>query len=195
MVRQLHQDDADVVDHGEQHLAEILRLALLARGKRDGSDLGDALDQVGHFRAEQLADLLDRRQGVLDHVVQEAGDDGSGVEAKVGEEIGHLEGMDQVGLPRLAHLAAMGERRKDVGPAQQLDVAIGHVGLCLRDQIFESDHRYRWCRMRGASSLPDAIIGTRSPGVKISARFRAIFAGAARLDSPLFGSLYWPGSA
>ena len=39
-VRQLDEDDADVVHHREEHLAKVLSLALLARAaKRHGTDL------------------------------------------------------------------------------------------------------------------------------------------------------------
>src|SRR6185437_16100095 len=46
-VRELHQDDAQVARHGEEHLAEVLRLLLLARAEVDLPDLGDAVDQAG----------------------------------------------------------------------------------------------------------------------------------------------------
>ena len=71
-IGQLHQDDADVVDHREQHLAEALGLPLFARRKLEAAQLGDALDDVGDILAEQLADLLDGVGRVLDDVVQQA---------------------------------------------------------------------------------------------------------------------------
>ena len=139
---------------------------------------------------EQLLDLLDRRQGVFDDVVEEAGDDGGGVEAEVGEEVGHLQGVDQVGLAGLPDLAFVGERREDVRPPQQLDVRVGHVRLGLRDQIFESNHDNRCLIVRDASC--GFIIGTRIPGGQEAADSRR-FGGGPLLDSPFFGSLYWPG--
>ena len=99
-VGELHEDDADVVDHREQHLAEVLGLPLLARRERNGADLGHPLDDVGDLGAEQLLDALDGRQRVFDDVVEEAGGDGHGVELHVGEEVGDGERMDEVGLAR-----------------------------------------------------------------------------------------------
>ena len=71
-VGELDEDDPDVVDHRQQHLAEVLGLPLFARRKRNGADFGDPLDDVGDLGAEVLLNLLDRRQRVFDDVVQEA---------------------------------------------------------------------------------------------------------------------------
>ena len=139
-VGELDEDDADVVDHRQQHLAEVLGLPLLARRERDGADLGHALDDVGDFGAEQLLDALDGRQRVFDDVVEEAGGDGDGVELHVGEEVGDGEGMDQVGLARMADLSPVLEGREDVGPPEQLDVGVRAVGPDFFEEILEANH-------------------------------------------------------
>ena len=54
-VGELDEDDADVVHHRQQHLAEVLGLAFLGRGEPDRADLGHPLDDVGDLGAEQLA--------------------------------------------------------------------------------------------------------------------------------------------
>ena len=41
-------------DHGQQHLADVLRLAVFAVGELDFVDLGDALDDVRDLLAEML---------------------------------------------------------------------------------------------------------------------------------------------
>ena len=56
-VGELDQDDADVVDHRQQHLAEALRLPLLARCELQPGQLRHAFDDVRHLLAEQLAHL------------------------------------------------------------------------------------------------------------------------------------------
>src|SRR6185436_11270330 len=68
-IRELHENHADVVHHGEQHLAEVLRLPLLGGRERDGADLGDPFDHVRDVGAEELLDALDRGEGVFDDVV------------------------------------------------------------------------------------------------------------------------------
>ena len=139
-VGQLDEDDADVVDHREQHLAEVLRLALLARRERNGADLRHPLDDVGDLGAEQLLDALDRGQRVLDDVVQQAGGDGHRVQLHVGQEVGHRQRMDQIGLAGVAHLSPVLEGRKDVGPPQQLDVGVRAVGPDFFEEILEANH-------------------------------------------------------
>ena len=127
-IGELHEDDADIVNHREQHLAEILRLPLLARRERDGADLGHAFDDVRHFGAEVLLDLLDGRQRVFDDVVQQSGGDGHGIEPHVGQNARHLERVDQVGLPRMPDLPLVLERREHVGPAKELAFLVR--GVC-----------------------------------------------------------------
>ena len=69
-VRQFDEDDADVVHHGEHHLAEVFRLLLFPGGEIDLADLGDALDDVRDLFAELLADIDDGDRSVLDGIVQ-----------------------------------------------------------------------------------------------------------------------------
>ena len=115
-VGELDEDDADVVHHRQEHLAEVLGLAFLARGEADGADLGDPLHDVGDLGAEELADPVDGGEGVLDDVVEQAGRDRHDVELHVGEEVGHGQGVNEIGLPGMAHLAPVLEGGKDVGP-------------------------------------------------------------------------------
>ena len=142
-VGELDQDDADVVHHRQQHLAEVLGLALLARRERNGADLGDALDDVGDFGAEELGDALGRGQRVLDDVVQQAGGDGHDVELHVGQDVGDLERMDQVRLAGMADLPLVLERREDVRPPQQLEVGLRAVAPHFLEQRLESNHERR----------------------------------------------------
>ena len=111
--------------------------------KRNGADLGHALDDVGDFGPEQLADALDGGQRVFDDVVEEAGGNGDGVELHVGEEVGDGQGVDQVGLPGMAHLSPVLEGRKDVGPPEQLDVGVRAVGPDFFEEILEANHEIR----------------------------------------------------
>ena len=142
-VGELDEDDADVVHHRQQHLAEVLGLPLLARGERNGADLGDPLDDVGDFGAEQLGDTLGRGQRVFDDVVEQAGGDGHDVQFHVGQEIGDFERVNQVGLAGMADLPLVFERREDVRPPQQLEVGLGAVAPHFLQQRLESNHGRR----------------------------------------------------
>ena len=139
-VGQLHEDHADVVDHGQQHLPEILGLTLLARRELDRAELGHAFDHMGHVRPEELLNALDGRLRVFDDVVEEAGGDGHDVELHVGEEIRDLERVDEVRLPGVADLSLVLEGGEDVRPPEQLDVGLGVGGPDLFDEVLEPNH-------------------------------------------------------
>ena len=160
-IGELDEDDADVVDHRQQHLAEVLRLALLLRRELDRAELGHAFDDVGDVGAEQLPDALDRRLGVLDDVVQQAGGDGDDVEPHVGEQVGDLERMDQVGLAGVPHLSFVLEGRKDVGAPQQFGIGVRIAGAYLFDEVLEPDHECRClnhaANKRGLPRLAPAV--------------------------------------
>ena len=113
--------------------------------------------------AEQLLDLLGGRQRVLDDVVKQACDDRRRVELHVGQDVGDLEGVNEVGLAGLPDLPLVGEGREDVRAAEQLDVLVGQVRLGSRHEIFESDHGLR---RPGPARRPRSgfIIGSGSPG-------------------------------
>ena len=125
------------------------------RGERDRADLGHPFDDVGDLGTEQLLDALDGGQRVLDDVVEQAGGDGDHVQPHVGEDVGDLERMDEVGLARVADLSLVLEGGEDVGPPEQLDVGVGAVGPDLFDQVLEPNHG-DWCpsMMSGSGSGP-----------------------------------------
>ena len=97
-IGELDEHHADVVDHGEHHLAQVFGLLLFARGEVNFADLGDALDDVGDLLAEFLADVDDGDGRVFDRIVKKTGGDGDRVHFHFGKNEGHFEGMDEVGL-------------------------------------------------------------------------------------------------
>ena len=182
-IGELDQDDADVVHHRQQHLAEVLGLALLARRERNRAELGHPFDDVGDVGPEQLLDALDRRLRVLDDVVQQAGGDRHHVELHVGEQVGDLERVDEVGLARMADLSLVLEGGEDVRPPQQLDVGVRVVRPDLFDEVLEPNHDRRCLTFQGAFGLEVAL---RASG-RIPARRRQT---PARVDALFLGSLY-----
>ena len=141
-VGELHQDHPDVVDHRQQHLAEVLGLPLLARRELNRSEFGDPFDHVRDVDAEQLLDPLDWRLGVFDDVVEQARGDRDDVQLHVGELVGDLERVHQVGLAGMADLSLVLERGKDVRPPQQLDVGVRIGAPDLFDEVLEPDHEF-----------------------------------------------------
>jgi hypothetical protein len=103
-VGELDEDDPDVVGHGQEHLADVLGLPLLGAGGGHVAQLGHAGDDVRHVRAEKLQEVLRCRAGVFENVVQDAGGDTDDVQPHVGQNVGHLEGVHEVGLAGQAYL-------------------------------------------------------------------------------------------
>ena len=104
-IRQLHDDDANVIHHGQQHFAKAFRLPLFGGEVMQLAQLGDAVDTPRDLFAEALADLVDGHAGVFHQVVQDAGLDGHQIHAHVGQDVGDHQGMDHVWLAGIARLA------------------------------------------------------------------------------------------
>ena len=139
-VGKLDEDDSDVVDHRQQHLAEVLRLPLFGRRERDGADLRDAFDDVRDVFAEELADLLRRGQRVFDDVVQQPGRDAHRVEFHVRENVGNFERMNEIWLAGMADLSLVLQGREHVGLAEQFEVGVRAVATDFVEQVLETDH-------------------------------------------------------
>ena len=110
-VGQLDQQHAQVLAHGEQELAQVLRRALVLGHLLDLGELGDAVDQPRDLGPEMLLDILDRRERVLDRVVQQRGDDGFLVELQVGHQPGDFDRMAEIGIAAGALLACRASAR------------------------------------------------------------------------------------
>ena len=64
-VGQLDEHHADVINHGQQHLADVFRLALFLAGQIDHADLGDAFHNVRHLRSELALNVFLFGRGVF----------------------------------------------------------------------------------------------------------------------------------
>lgn len=124
---------ADVVAGGEEHLAEGLGLG--GGAVVDLLQFGDAVDEVADLCAELIADLVQRHVRVLDGVVEEGGGQGGGLGAEFGEDQRHGEGVGDVRLAALAHLAAVRGLRQQVGAAQRVEVGVGVMGAVGLDDV------------------------------------------------------------
>ncbi len=132
-VRQLHDDDADIVHHREQHLADAFGLPLLARVEMQLAQLGHAVHAARDFFAELLADLIQAEGGVLHRVVQQAGFQAHQVHLHVGQDQRDLERMNHVGLAGLAQLAFVRVGRDPIGffELRQIVLRTQHPDLLL----------------------------------------------------------------
>ena len=107
-VGQLDDDDADILTHGNEHLADGGRLLVGKRFHLDARDLRDAVNQLRHVRAELLLHQLAGDVGVLHRVVQQRRAQRFHVHAQIGQDDGHLHRVRDERLARLAARALMG---------------------------------------------------------------------------------------
>ena len=108
-IGELDQDHAQIARHRQQHFAEAFGGGFLAAAEANLVELGDAVDELGHRRAELGGDLLGGELGVFERVVQDRRDDRLGVHAELGEDAGDGDRMGDVRLAALARLPFVGE--------------------------------------------------------------------------------------
>ena len=134
-VGQLDHDDADILHHGQQHLADALRLPVLGGEEIQLGQLGDAVHAACHFLAELLAHLLDGDAGIFHHVVQQAGLHGDQVHPHLRQNAGHADGVRHVRLSRIAHLPFMPLTGEAEGLFQRRQIVLGPVSANLGLQL------------------------------------------------------------
>ncbi len=142
-VGELDQDDPDVLDHREEHLAQVLglhfllrcRLVGVVRRELDLLQLCHPVDEQGDIGAELLLNLLFCIDGVLHDVVEKACRNRLLVHLQVCQDDGDIERMDDVGLPGLSLLSLVGLCRIPVCLLDQADVIGGMVLAHPIDQI------------------------------------------------------------
>ena len=139
-VGELDQQHAHVFGDRQQQLAQVLRLLGLLGDEVELLELGQALDQLADFRAEQLVDLGAGRGGVLDRVVQQRDRDGRLVEMHVGEDRGDFERMREIGIAGGALLMAMLLHGVDIGLVEQRLVDVRLVALDALDKLILTHH-------------------------------------------------------
>jgi len=86
------------------------------------ADLREAVDDLRDLAPELALDVLDGEGGVLDDVVDEPARDGDAVEVEVGEDLGDLDAVRDVGVavaPRLPRMRLLAE---PIGARQQVRI-------------------------------------------------------------------------
>jgi len=130
-VGQLDEHHAHVRDHGQQHLAHVFSLAILAIGKLDFVDFGDASTMWPPDRRSPR-NLLIGSGRVFDRIVQQAGGDGRRVHLHLRQHLGHLERVDDIRLAGGANLPFMMLDAELPGLADERDVFAGAIAwTCL----------------------------------------------------------------
>ncbi len=136
-VRELDEDNADVLGHREEHLAHVLRLLLFLRRIRDPAEFGNAVDQERHVLAEDLGNEFTGNRGILDRIVQERRDERVGVDFKLRQDLRSRDRVDDVRLAGLSLLRAVGLIRENEGAADPVRLVLVRVRLIARDDLVE----------------------------------------------------------
>ena len=166
-VRQLNEQNPNILTHGQQQLAKILGLLCTVRLQFQLGKLGDAPDQERDLTAELLSDLFARGLGILNRVVQQRSDDRRGIEMIMGQDLRHFERMTEIGVPRRPLLRTVSLHRELIGTAQRLHIRVGIVGSDLLGKFVRFHHEHiiamKLCARKspGASCCARAIIRGR----------------------------------
>ena len=126
-VGEFDDDNADVLGHGEEHLAQRERLFLVHAVDFDVGELGHAIDELGHRIAKQAGNISKRGLGILDGIVQQRGAHHIAVHLEIGQNDGHLDGMVDVHLTRAALLVAVLLGSKAIGLLHLRKVVLIHI--------------------------------------------------------------------
>ena len=139
-VGDLDEDDADVLCHCQEHLAQILRLLILFACILHARKLRDALHDIRHDRTELTGDILMGEGGVFDHVMQQRRDDGILIQTDVHADVGGGDAVRHIGRAVPPLLPGVGHARHVIGGADAAEVHI--VGIlfdffdkCLKQYV------------------------------------------------------------
>ena len=128
-IGELDEDDANVLDHRQHHLAKAFGLRLGAAVKLDLVELADTVDQQRDIGAEIFLDVGQRSRRVFDHVVQDRSGNGLRVEMHVGQLLGDGDRVRNVGFTGLAGLALVRRSTELIGAHDHFDLRFRQIAL------------------------------------------------------------------
>ena len=129
------EDDPDVLAHGDEHFPEVLHLLVLFGGVLDPGQLADALHQVRHGGRGELGHVLIGGGGVLNDIVEQRRLDRLGVQMQfLRHDLGHGQGVGDIGLAAFAALVAVLLFGKFIGSADMVKI---RAGIVRPDGIFQ----------------------------------------------------------
>ncbi len=147
-VSKLYQEHTQIGRHGQEHLAQVARLLFLPGSKIELAQLRHAIHQLCHSRSETLLDIFHSDIGILDRIVQQARCYGALVAFDVGQNTGHLQGVDDVWRSAQALLIGMSFGGKFVGTHKQIAICSRPVAGNLFDYLLN-----RTCHNRASHLL------------------------------------------
>ncbi len=133
-VGELDQQDADILAHGEDELAEIFGLFGAIGLEFEAGEFGHAIDEAGDFGAEAGFEFGERNAGIFDHVMQQGGGDAGGIEPVIGQDVCDGDGMGDVGIAIVAALGGVGGGGDVEGVFDDRGVGFGIVRADAREE-------------------------------------------------------------
>lgn len=135
---ELNDDDSNVCDHREQHLADVLSLMIFAVCEFDFVQLGDTFDDMSDLLPEPVSNLLSGNIGVLNGVVQKTSCDRRRIHLQIGEYLGDLKRMNDVGFAGGAELALMLFLTESPRSADEIEVIVGPIRTYGSENMLET---------------------------------------------------------
>ena len=126
-VCQLDDGHADIMRHGQDHLADILGLSLFLGVKGHLADFRYAVDDIRHLFPEFRFQLVNGGAGILHGIMQQSGRHGMLVKTHLGKGQRHRGGMHHVRLAGKTHLTGVCGCRVVIGFADHGFVRAGIV--------------------------------------------------------------------
>ena len=177
-VGDLDEDDADVLGHGHEHLADVLHLLVFDAGILYARQLGDALNDVGNGRPERAGDVGMGQISIFDHVMQQRSDDRILVKPHVHRDVGSRDAVRHIGRAAvLAQLPRMCAARHLIGRADAVKVDAVAVGADLFLQLGIHLVRVKRCALQ-LFSFGFFLHGCY-PQIDFSARMISVFSRSA----------------
>lgn len=142
-IGELDDDDADVLRHSHKHLAQIFEIVFFfGTAQFDLAELGDAIDQEGDVTPELFFDFSERHLGILGDIMEESGDQRLFIHTDLGQDLGHMEGMDDIVFTGFSLLAMMSFLGKLVGSHDEFGCFAGKRAGSLGEDVFYGDRSH-----------------------------------------------------
>ena len=128
-VGKLDEDDANVLDHREHHLAKTFSLRFRTAAKFNLIQFADAVDQQSHFAAELFGYVIQRYGCVFDGVMQNRGGDCLRVETHLRELLRDRNRVRNVGFTGFSRLSCVCRGAEFIGGRNLGELLVVQVGF------------------------------------------------------------------
>ena len=129
------ENDADVLGHGHQHLAQILHLLVFLAGILYAGQLGDPFHNIRNLSAELAGNILVLQIRVFDHIMQKRGNDAVFIQPDIRRDVRGRDAVRDVRAAVLAFLPRVRGLGNVIGGTDAPDV---HGMALLAELFFQS---------------------------------------------------------